>query len=257
MRPCCPRSSGSMRRTTRSTGCGRCTRRCSALAGRSVVTKQLGSCASPGCRGCVVVASRSLPAQPVTPILALTWSSGSSPQSVLISCGSLTSPMSGRCRGSATPRSSPMPAAPGVSWGGRSQGPCTLPGCRCWPWSMLWPPPAPPQADRAWFITATAGLSTSLWPTRMRWSPPVTASPGFRGRLLRQRLGRDSQRALQDRAHRLPAPLGVHPGRRAGHHGLGPLVEHTARLHEALCYTTPAEVEAQYTHQQDPAPVAS
>ena len=31
----------------------------------------------------------------------------------------------------------------------------------------------------------------------------------------------------------------------------------TARLHEALCYTTPTEVEAQYTHQQYPAPVAS
>lgn len=31
----------------------------------------------------------------------------------------------------------------------------------------------------------------------------------------------------------------------------------TARLHEALGYRTPAEVEAAYTHDQDPAPVAS
>jgi len=31
----------------------------------------------------------------------------------------------------------------------------------------------------------------------------------------------------------------------------------TTRLHEALGYATPAEVEAAYTHDQDPAPVAS
>ena len=31
----------------------------------------------------------------------------------------------------------------------------------------------------------------------------------------------------------------------------------TARLHEALGYCTPAEVEAAYTHDQDSAPVAS
>ncbi len=31
----------------------------------------------------------------------------------------------------------------------------------------------------------------------------------------------------------------------------------TTRLHEALGYHTPAEVEAAYTHDQDPAPVAS
>ena len=31
----------------------------------------------------------------------------------------------------------------------------------------------------------------------------------------------------------------------------------TARLHEALGYCTPAEVEATYTHDQDSAPVAS
>ncbi|MEY8815502.1 integrase core domain-containing protein [Micrococcus luteus] len=31
----------------------------------------------------------------------------------------------------------------------------------------------------------------------------------------------------------------------------------TARLHEALGYRTPAEVEAAYTHDQDSAPVAS
>lgn len=31
----------------------------------------------------------------------------------------------------------------------------------------------------------------------------------------------------------------------------------TQRLHEALDYRTPAEVEADYTHDQDPAPVAS
>ncbi|STY67587.1 Uncharacterised protein [Micrococcus luteus] len=31
----------------------------------------------------------------------------------------------------------------------------------------------------------------------------------------------------------------------------------TARLHEALDYRTPAEVEAAYTHDQDSAPVAS
>ena len=49
---------------------------------------------------------------------------------------------------------------------------------------------------------------------------------GHRGRLLRQRPGRERERALQGRAHPRQADLGVRRGGRAGHHGVGALVEH-------------------------------
>ena len=56
----------------------------------------------------------------------------------------------------------------------------------------------------------------------------VTASVGTVGdSLLRQRPGRNRQRALQDRTHPFQTPVGVHRGRRTGHDGVGPLVEHS------------------------------
>ena len=55
----------------------------------------------------------------------------------------------------------------------------------------------------------------------------VTASVGTVGdSLLRQRPGRNRQRALQDRTHPFQTPVGVHRDRRTGHDGVGPLVEH-------------------------------
>ena len=56
----------------------------------------------------------------------------------------------------------------------------------------------------------------------------VTASVGTVGdSLLRQRPSRNRQRALQDRTHPFQTPVGAHRGRRTGHNGVGPLLEHS------------------------------
>ncbi|CAM3011799.1 Integrase core domain [Actinomyces slackii] len=194
LRPCCLRSSRSMRRTDWVYGAGKMRQAMLRAGWADRPIRQPGSCASPGHGGCVVVTgpvTTGRAGEPDTrPDLVQRQFSPERPDQLWVAdITYIRTLLPGRCRGCAAPRSSPMPAAPGVSWGGPSQGPCTL-------------PLAGLALEHALASTGTTGSRQGLvhhsdrgaqyacvayWDALV--TAGVTASPGFRGRLALKRPG--------------------------------------------------------------------
>lgn len=113
------------------------------------------------------------------------------------------------------------------------------------------------MAAKAWCTTWTEAPSTSAWPLPTRSSPPgASASVGT--------VGDSYDNALAETVNGLYKAELIHAKRVWESTEAVELATmgwvhwwNTTRLHEALGYRTPAEVEAAYTHDQDSAPVAS